>query len=245
MASGVLATAATAAWAAPGVDLAWNQCRGKAGAVTTRTFACAATTGQQALYASVNPPSGITQLEGAEIYVDYMESNSALTCWWNFSAGTTRAGALTPLALPPTDANGDATILCGACNTAPCPPGNGTDGFYFLAKGGTGGGGGIVIGANTGQLKGIVAIGSGTGVAVPADVQQYACGFRISNASTGAGCTGCDDGVVLTLSRVTLTQPGVPNVDVTNPSLGNSIIWNTPTPTRKATWGAVKALYRN
>lgn len=245
MASSVLAAAATAAWAAPGVDLAWNQCRGKAGAVTARTSTCAATTGNQAVYASVNPPSGINQLEGAEIYIDYMEQGGSLSCWWNLSAGTTRAAALTPLALPPTDANGDATILCGACSAAPCPAGDGSNGFYFLAKGGTGGGGAIVTGPDTGQLKGIIAIGSGTGVAVPADVQQYACGFRISNASTGAGCAGCSNGVTLVLARVTLTQPGVPNVDVTNSNLGNSVIWNEGTPTRKATWGAVKALYRN
>src|SRR5262245_47871408 len=200
IASGLLVAAATAAWAAPGVDLAWNQCRGKTGAATTRTSACAATTGQQSLYASVNPPSGVTQLEGAEIYVDYMESNSTLSCWWNFSTGATRASALTALALPATDANGDATIICGACNATPCPAGDGSDGFYFLAKSGTGGGGAIVTGANSGQLKGIVAIQAGTGGPVPADVQQYACGFRITNALTGAGCTGCANGVSFTLS---------------------------------------------
>jgi hypothetical protein len=244
IASGLLTTAATATWAAPGVDLAWNQCRGKAGAVTSRTSACTSTAGTQVLYASVNPPSGINELEGEEIYIDYMEQGGSLSCWWNFSSGTPRAGALTALFLPNPDGNGDATVLCGSCTAAPCTP-NPNDGYYFLAHGASGGGGGIVTGPDTGQLKGIVAIQAGTGVAVPADVQQYACGFRITNALTGAGCAGCNNGVTLVLARVTLTQPGVPNVDVTNANVGNSVTWNGGTPTRKATWGAVKALYRN
>jgi len=245
MAGVLLALAATAASAAPGVDLAYGQCRGKAGATTSRTSACTATSGQFAVYASVNPPAGINALEGAEIYIDYTESGGALSCWWNFSAGATRAGALTPLPTAPTDVNGDATILCGSCALAPCPA-TPTDGYYFTGKAGSGGGGGIVTGANSGQLKGIVAVGSGTGTAVPADVQQYACGFRINNTLTGPSCAGCSNGVTMVLSRVTLTQPGVPNVDVTNANLGNSVTSNGGfTHTSSKTWGAVKALYRN
>lgn len=245
MAGVLLALAATAASAAPGVDLAYGQCRGKAGATTANTNVCTATTGQRTVYASVNPPPGIFALEGAEVYIDYIESGGALSCWWNFSSGATRVGALTPLPLAPTDVNGDATVLCGSCAAAPCPA-NPLDGYYFTGKAGSGGGGGIVTGANSGQLKGIVAVGSGTGTSVPADVQQYACGFRITNILTGAGCPGCLNGVTLTLSRVTLTQPGVPNVDVTTPNLGNSVIYNGGfTKTSSKTWGAVKALYRN
>src|SRR5262245_3440782 len=98
MASVALASATTVAWGAAGVDLAWNHCRGQVGAATIRTSACTATTGHQGLYASFNPPSGISQLEGAEIYIDYSEFGG-LSCWWNFSAGATRETALVPLAV--------------------------------------------------------------------------------------------------------------------------------------------------
>jgi hypothetical protein len=247
MAGALLALAATAASAAPGVDLAFGQCRGKAGATTSRTSACTATTGQFNVFASVNPPPGVNALEGAEIYIDYLESGGSLSCWWNFSTGTPRAPSLTALFLPNPDGNGDATVLCGTCTATPCASDPAVNtGYYFLNKAASGGGGGIVTGANSGQLKGIVAIQAGTGAAVPADVQQYACGFRINNALTGAGCTGCSNGVTMTLSRVTLTQPGVPNVDVTNANLGNSVASNGGfTKTSSKTWGSVKALYRN
>src|SRR5262245_66214716 len=134
MAGALLALAATAASAAPGVDLAWTQCRGKGGAAVTRTSACTSTTGNAgSLFASVNPPSGVNVLEGAEIYVDYQESGAALSCWWNFATGTPRSAALVALFLPNPDANGDATVLCGACTAAPCPVGDGSDGYYFAA----------------------------------------------------------------------------------------------------------------
>lgn len=243
----LLATWSTWAGAAAGVDLAWNHCRGKTGAVINRSNACTSTNGQQSLIASFNPPPGITQLEGAEIVIDYQESGGAVSCWWNFSTGAPRSAALRRFFVPPTDINGDVAIICGMCTIGPCTPfGDGSDGYYFLSKGGTGSGGGTVPVGNTAQLLGTVAIPAGSGTAVPADVQQYAFGFQILNTLTGPSCPGCSNTVQLTLSRVTLMQPGVPNTDLTTPNLGNSITYNGGIiATRNETWGSVKALYRN
>lgn len=242
IAGAMIALSATAS-ASPGVDLGWNNCRGQAQTATIKESACLSTSGSQSMFASFNPPAGIQALEACRVYVDYMELGPSLSCWWNFSSGSMRSDALTVLALPPTDpVTGDPEIACG-----PNPFVRGDDGYYFLNRGATAmsGGFGLYTGPNTGQLQGFVILKAGAGRPVAADVQQYACGFRIANTSMGAGCTGCLSRVTLVLSQITLTQPGLPDVDLTTPVFGSAIQWNAITATRNTTWGAMKALYRN
>jgi hypothetical protein len=235
MAGALLALTATVALAQTGVDLAWNQCSGQVGAAANKTNTCAATTGSQSLFGSVNPPAGIVKLEGLEAYIDYQVAGGTLDCWWDFHTGTTRAAALVPLHVAPADANGDPLILCGN--------------YYFGSHAASGGGGMIVTGPDRGQLKGIVAIQAGTGVPVPAGAQQYGWGCRITNALTTT-CAGCNRAAVFVLNRIVLTQPGLPNTEVTSPAVANCATWQDPagncgaTPARNKTWGSVKALYR-
>lgn len=235
LAGALLALTSTVALAQTGVDLAWNQCSGQAGAVASRSSTCAANTGNQAMYASFNPPAGVNQLEGLECFIDYQVAGGTLDCWWNFATGQTRASALVPLHVSPTDANGDPVILCAN--------------HYFLDHAASGGGGMIVTSPDRGQLKGIVAIAAGTGVPVPAGAQQYGCGFRITNVLTTT-CTGCTRAAVFVLNIINLTQLGQPNVVLSSPATANCATWQNPsgncgaTPTRNQTWGSVKALYR-
>lgn len=236
LAGALLALTSSVALAATGVDLAWNQCSGQTGAAATRSSTCASNTGSQALYASFNPPAGIVKLEGAEIFVDYQVAGGTLDCWWNFAAGQTRNTALAALGLPPTDANGAPVILCGNY-------------YFFNGSSPAGGGGMIVTSPDRGQLKGIVAVAANSGGPVPAGAQQYACGFRFTNALTTT-CAGCNRAAVFVLNIINLTQPGVPNVVLTSPATANCATWQDPagncgaTPARNKTWGSVKALYR-
>jgi hypothetical protein len=240
MAGALLAMTATLA-SASGVELAWTQCYGQAGAVSMRTSTCAVTTGQQAMYASFRPPPGVNALEGIDVFIDYQVQGGAVPCWWNFSVGATRNLNLVVLTPTPTDINGDPTVLCGA--------------HYFLANNASGGGGMIVTGADRGQLKGIEGIAAGSGQPVPADVQQYGIGFRITNANTGAGCPGCLSAACFVLNTINLTSAGLPDVKLQSPHPGsdNWVTWQQnaagtgcpgATPTRNATWGSVKSLYR-
>ena len=244
------ALSAAPATAAPGVDLAWNQCRAQSGATTFKASACLSTSGSQTLFASFNPPSGIQGLEACRVYVDYEEPGLGMSCWWNFSSGTTRGDALTVLPLPPTDVFGEPTVACG-----PNPFVRSDDGYYFLnhARPVKAGGFAISTGITTGQLQGYVILRAGAGGPVTADVQQYACGFSIANTGAGAGCYGCQDGVVFILRQITLIQPGLPDVDLINVNIGNMVTWNWNahlpcsicTATQKQTWGAIKALYHD
>jgi hypothetical protein len=241
MAGALLAMTATLA-SASGVELAWNQCFGQAGALSVRTSACASNTGNQAMYASFRPPAGVAKLEGLEAFIDYQVLGGSVPCWWNFAVGQTRNAALTTLHVTPTDVNGAPVVLC--------------DNHYFLDNNGGGGGGMVVTGVDRGQLKGLVAIGAGSGLPVTQDAQQYGMGFRITNVSTTGGtCPGCLNQACFVLNTINLTSFGVPNVVLQAPHPGseNWISWQGTsaqtgcpgaTPTRNATWGSVKSLYR-
>lgn len=240
MAGALLAMTATLA-SADGLELAWNQCFGQAGAVSLRTSACAVTTGNQAMYASFRPPA-IAKLEGIEVFIDYQVQGGVLPCWWTFQVGSPRTPALVPLHTSPTDANGAPVILC--------------DNHYFLDNAAAGGGGGITTGVDRGQLKGIGAIAAGTGLPVAAGAQQYGVGFRVTNIlTTGGTCLGCLQGACFVLNTINLTSLGQPNVVLQSPHPGsdNWVTWQGnaaatgcpgATPTRNATWGSVKSLYR-
>jgi hypothetical protein len=240
----LVAGALLAMWPTPafavGVELAWNACFSKPGAVGLATSACGENLGSQSLFASFVPPAGVDRLEGIEVFIDYQVEGSALPCWWNFAIGQLRRDQLTLLHVSPTDVNGDPLIEC--------------DNHYFLDNGALGGGGMIVTGANRGQLKGLAAIPAGTGLPVAAEAQQYGIGFRISNGSTTppGTCDGCAADVCFVLNTINLTSSGVPNVVMQSPHTGsdNFVLWQTTaweicfTPVRQNTWGEIKSLYR-
>lgn len=241
MAGALLVMTATFANAA-GLELAWNACFGQAGTVQTRTSACAANTGNQALYASFRPPAGVNAMEGVDVFVDFQTSGGSLGCWWDMSiANPTRNPALVGLHVSPADANGVPLVLC--------------DNHYFLDNGASGGGGMVVTAADRGQMKGFTAIAAGLGSPIPAEAQQYAFGFRITNIATVGACTGCTKTVCLVLNTINLTSSSTPTVVLQSPNPGSQN-WITfqgdaqttgcpgATPTRNATWGSVKSLYR-
>jgi len=243
MAGALLAMTATFAQAS-GVELAWNSCYGQLGSASLKTNACAVTTGGQNMYASFRPPAGILKLEGIEVFIDYQVAGGVLPCWWNFSSvpPQPRTLALVTQHVSPADGNGVPTTPC--------------DNHYFLDNLAGGGGGGIVTGVDRGQLKGLAAIGAGSGLPVAADAQQYGIGFRITNAlATGGTCLGCLQQACFVLNTINLTSFGVPNVVLQAPHpgsenfvtyQGNAAATGCPgaTPTRNATWGSVKSLYR-
>jgi len=239
MAGALLAMTATYSHAV-GLELAWDACFGQAGALSIRTQACTSNSGGQAMYSSFKPPAGIAKLEGLEAFIDFQVSGGAMPCWWNMTAGNAlRANALQVQAISPT------------VNFAPSVP---CANHYFYDNGGSGGGGMIVTGVDRGQLKGLVAIGAGAGLPVAADAQQYGIGFVILQTNT-LTCTGCLNSACLVLNTINLTSLGLPNVVLQSPSPGseNWITWQADagttgcpgaTPTRNATWGSVKSLYR-
>lgn len=243
----LVAGAMLALWSTPsfpvGVELAWNACFGKPGAVGLATFDCGENTGSQSLFASFVPPPGVNKLEGIEVFIDYHVEGSGLTGWWDFRIGQLRSDQLAPLYISPTDANGDPIVAC--------------DNHYFLDNGASGGGGmvaGGFWGPSGGQLKSIAAIAAGTGLPVAEGAQQYAAGFRISNGSTvpPGTCDGCSNDVCFFVYSIHLTSFGLPDVILQSPHPGSDfmILWQSnawqlcSTPVRLNTWGQIKGIYR-
>jgi len=230
MAGVLLALSATVASAA-GVNLAWTNCRGSGG-VTANTNLCG-TTGARSMYASFNPPAGLTQLEGEEVYIKYQESvgpAGPVSCWWNYSTAPSAAD-LVGLPNPPVDANGVPTIACAN--------------FYFQGKPGlTGAAQGQAPSGNQGEIQAILAFQAGQGAA-PTAGDTYAFGFQFKNSARNTTCTGCSNGVTLTLYRISLTSSVDPRQELTNADIGNVITYNGGfSKIESRTWGAVKALYR-
>jgi 4-alpha-glucanotransferase len=112
-------------------------------------------------------------------------------------------------------------------------------------------------GANRARIRTVCAIVGTTSID---HVSEYYV-FRVSIANvstTGTGsCEGCTDGACIVLNRIRLTQPsGVGDYTITTPLARAHVLWQAggsqigglgcpgQLPVRKATWGAVKSMYR-
>ena len=246
LAGTMLAFTSTTAFAS-GIELAWNHCFGQFGTQSVRTSTCATNSGSQTMIASFRPPSGVTALEGVEVFIDVQVLGGVLPCWWNFAVGQVRNDQLAPLPVSPTDVNGDPLIHC--------------DNHYFLERGASGGGAMAVMGADWGRLRGIASIPAGTGMPVTAEAQYYGVGFRISNdlSTPAGGCTGCLQAACFHLRLIQLYSIGQPDVVLQYPHPGseNWITWQgdaqstgcpaphtPPLPVLPRTWGSIKSIYR-
>jgi len=221
---------------AQSVDLNWNECSGGTLDAADKTTACTSNTGFNHLIASFYAGPGVTNLESIEVIIDYQVAGGILPCWWDLKDGSTRAAALVILDTDPGDPGSGLPLF-------KCPNN------FFLDRAGAGVGGMVQTGADRGRFAAAIALGSGQGAA-PASGEEYACGFRITNALTTT-CTGCTQPAVFVLNRVTLGQPGQPSIELNSPQNNNCTSWRSATgvncgavPTRKSTWGSLKALYR-
>lgn len=110
---------------------------------------------------------------------------------------------------------------------------------------------------NRARLRGVAAIPGST--AVTAGVELYVFAFALGYQKTvGAGaCDGCTNSACLFLTSVQLTQPpGVGDYIITNSLQREYVFWRCPNPgysycaplctvpTREASWGVIKTLYR-
>jgi len=255
MAGALLALTATAA-AADGTEIAWTACRGSVAPVAaiTRTLACTATTTTSG--SSVFPSfvvSGTTALLAANVIVDYQVADIAMPCWWDF--GTSASPNLRFPALiiddvaPGVDATDPDNVFEIGCG--------GSSGFYFNGKsGGAGGGINPDLSGNRRRIKAAAFLPGVTGADASGNgIQQHTVRIRITNQFTGGGCLGCLTPACLIVNEILLEQVlPAPDVSLVSPvSAGSNIIsWQGgvgtdcpgATPTRNATWGSVKALYR-
>jgi len=242
---------AVPAHAGPGVNLRWSSCFGDGGA-QNRNFACDTNTGSiNVLVCSFVPGQDVLQASGHEIVIHLATAGAVVPAWWQFkNVGTCRQGAL-----------GLNTVL--DVNAASCVdwaqngPATGGIGAYDI-------GGIFGFGANTATIKIATAVPAAALSDLFAGQEYFTCNVTITNAKTvGTGaCTGCTVPVCLVFNSSKITTQVAANDRVlsgpTDGTDSNFCTWQggagmvtvlgagcpAATPTRRAGWGAVKALYR-
>jgi hypothetical protein len=214
-----------------GSDLGWNDCVAGGGAAD-RTVTCT-NSGTGVLYLSFNPASSIPNLGGSDGFIDVVPSQSTIAAgsWWFPATFTTRWGT------------GSATGLSGACPEWYA----GTPNFIVFSPSGS------II--NAGRLRVRVSAVVPTGEEQPVDPgNNYFAGSLSLKFSTGtAGNAECTAGGAIGVYDINLLAPGIPDTHLgQTPEVSNCATFRGgggktcpgATPTQKATWGSIKALYR-
>jgi len=229
----VTALAFAAPASADGIALRWTNCVADGG-TSNMVFACNTNLGVRALVPSFTldaPLTGVTSIQGV---VDVVAGGSSLPEWWRLQG--CRNGVLTI-----------STSIVGpiACLLLP-----GGGGINSIVEG--------VSGANTVQITFTKGVGS-TSSNMASGVEYVVTALRLNLTRTVGtpSCSGCFEGVCLTLNGLTLARPGGP-VQLTTPypaADGTLARWqgggsgpggscSIVSPARRSAWGAIKSLYR-
>jgi len=222
---------------AGGISLAWNDCLG-AGGASNRTFACDTNVGSNDLYVSFDPPVAVPDVNGSTLVIYLQSASSPLPGWWQFkNAGSCRLASLSAAVGPgscvgPWSASSQTVVAIAAYQVTAVFP---------------------TLPLNSARIIAVAAVPTTDAVAVQPGTEYTAMVIRINNAKTlGAGCTGCQDPVCLTLNEVDLVTNLSGDVAMSNPlpyscpaAPGTFVTRQAnPTPTLNRTWGQVKTLYR-
>lgn len=229
------------------VSMRWNKCYGEGTGVANRSFSCDTNVGSELLVGSFIYSAPLNDVIQLDAIVDLAASSASLPAWWQFTGGSVCRG--TSLSA---DINFDGSNL--ACS-------DWTDGFGPEAAISYTAG---VRGANTARALISASIPTGTAPAMFAWNEYFAFNMKIDHAATaGPGsCAGCSTPVCIMLTSISLTRSNVSAPVVlsgpTNGTDANYVTWQgggaptvgsatgcpAATPTRNATWSAVKSMYR-
>lgn len=240
----LLAISAVAANAA-GLSLRWNACSLDAG-VANKTSACTSNLGNAgSLVASFNTDTDVFGATGIEVIIDLASSGAAWPAWWSVACRT-------PITL-------NSAISPAAANCFDWSSGTSVGGLASFTSG-------LYYGPTSARILGGFAVPP-AGVDVPAlpaasGTEFFAFNVVLSNAkTTGTGsCAGCTTPVCLVFNNIKmvsglvtsaiLNQPAVPGSNVATWQGGAGVTSTlgggcpAATPSRNATWGSVKSLYR-
>jgi hypothetical protein len=227
--------ALSAGVAMAGTDLSWNDCQA-GGGLQDRTVACT-NTGSGVLYLSVNPDVSSPKVGGIDAFMDVVPGQPTIssTSWWNPATTGQRWGAP------------NATGLSGACPE-----------WWALAPSG-----GIVLGPSAAivdntrlRLEVTTVIAAGEEQDLEPLNNYMAGGLILKNSAGTFGNAECNAGGAIGVYKCLIEQPGQPNDDQgQTPVTANCATFRNAfldanhkcpgaTPTNKASWGSIKALYR-
>ena len=229
----------TTAFAA-GFDLRWDACAADAG-VSNKNFACDTDDGTHTMVASYTLDQPISGFFYFEAVVDLIVAGSQpVPAWWDFN--NCRLFAM----------NADATYDPSAVNCADWPGGGGaavSSGYHS---------GGSISSADSASHRRMIVIGGVDPPVVLLTANQDYFLFNlvlVNNFTLDPGsCAGCTVPVCIVLNSIrfldtslqpltTLTAPTLPGTNFATWQGGSGANCSA-VPTRRATWGAVKSLYR-
>jgi hypothetical protein len=230
---------------APGIALAWDHCLAQGTGVQNKMFACDTNAGSNLLVGTfelTRPMPGVT---AGEVILQVAAASATLPEWWQFhNAGSCRLTALSADALAD-----PADVACPSWS-----PGNL---FVFLAAYCPQGG--LCIDSpnvpNQARIKIVEAVTQQNATDLLGAQPYFAFNMTISNQTTvGTGaCAGCEIPVCIVLNSINVIAGTVENRFISNAAApgANFVTWQGggpgcpgATPTRNATWGAVKSMYR-
>ena len=231
---------------AEGINLSWSNCAGEGTGSNNRTFACAVNTGSNVLVSSFVLGADLAQVNGNELVIDVLTQQPTLPDWWAFKdAGTCRQTSLAT--------NFTANVNDVVCVDWGAGQSAGGIGAYSQELGTIDPG----LLAQHRRLKIAVAVPLSAIADLVANTEYFSCNVTFNNAKTvGTGaCAGCTEPMCIVLNsvRVTVLTGGglLDALLVSGTAPGSNIVtWQglgpncQAVPTKNATWGAVKALYR-
>jgi hypothetical protein len=230
----LVAFGASSALAQSGVNLGWDDCATGTPA-GDKVFACNVNTGAAfTLHASVVIPAAMTAFAATNTIIDVHVNDVALPAWWQTDVGQCRANSI-GMSFDPNNNSTSCVDLWG---------GNPNLQVTAIQQG--------VNGPNRVRVNGVAAIPAGSEIAVPADnADLWVCRVTINRAASTT-CAGCTFGGCIVLNEVSLLQPDIPGMYVTNEATKRWVTWQggggtdcpADTPTQNRTWGAVKNMYR-
>ena len=240
----LLALSAGSARAA-GVNLGWNDCPVGGTYATSKTFACNTNSGINTLVGSFVAPAGVIQMSANEVVMDVQTGGATLAPWWAMASGQCRAAASVA-------GNFDFTGGPFSC-------------VDYWQAGAIGSLSWSVLPNTTNRcrIKGVFALPAGdariTSIAEGTEIYSFKCNINNAKSAGLGACAGCLDEACIVLNSIRINQPvasGGSAIFIPNPATAQHVIWQAwtsidptqacplVTPTKKQTWGSIKALYR-
>jgi hypothetical protein len=239
------------AWVNP-ADLGLNTCPSSLQSLMDFNNACTSNSGSQTMIGSIVSP-GLLNVVGEQIIIDMQESPGgvALSSWWDFSdlacrglSGVQTSSLSLNVAFDPNNDEGLCLNLWQLSGSGATSYGGNMDTHLLPAPG-------------RAHITGAFSVVNGG--AWPAGTEWYSFRLSVNRAHTVAPqtiCAGCQNPACFTFQYGELNQPaGTPGgtARLENPAgKGQSVSYRgggalncaSATPTRRATWGQVKSLYR-
>jgi hypothetical protein len=249
LSAALLALTASLASAQGDIRLGWANC-GTAAASRNVNFACDNNTSSFSMFASFRIDNALTKYVGCSSVIDYaVAAPIASTPWWQIDAGC-RAGSLAPNPVPPT--------VSGCTNPyTTTPASNQAGGQVFEASP-------LPNPANKRRLRVDWAMDRQNDLAGGAT--RYAGQNLVLNTLNTVDelndppgpspCPGCQQPACFVLNAMEVGSPDLPppGTLLLTTAANNSVTWQGgavggsgcpgETPTRNATWGSIKSMYR-